>query len=166
MMSPSQKKGFSSVPVRCLWGHLCTLSSIDKETNNVSLFNVIEQFNFSNDVFQEYAKTKKPVIIGLNHEIVLVWMRTLDIDGINEELNFDFMLKLVDPTGEVIQQIYSTGNFPKEAKRNRFRINTNGIAVTMPGNYRYVIEVKKEGGDQFEAINEIPLEIKMGIAQR
>ena len=93
-------------------------------------------------------------------DLVLLWTRTLDIDGINDEFNFDFYLKVVDPTNKVIQQTLTTLSFPKGVKRLRYRIRSNAIAVTIPGSYRYDIEVKKDGKDEFENTNVIPLEIK------
>ncbi|MBI2004891.1 hypothetical protein HYS79_01865 [Patescibacteria group bacterium] len=160
MASPSKQKGHPVAPVRCLWGHLCSLSSIDNERNNLSLFNIIEQLNIPQGAFDEHVKTKKIIIIPADYEIVLLWTRTLDIDGINDALSFDFSLKVIDPTNKVIQQTIATANFPRESKRVRFRIRSNGMPVTIPGSYRFDVEVKRDGKDEFENTNGIPLEIK------
>ena len=44
--------------VRCVWGLLCSLSSIDQEKKNISLFNVIEQLNIPQSFFSNQSTGK------------------------------------------------------------------------------------------------------------
>lgn len=159
MAQSSSKKKYSPVASAvCLWGHLCSLSSIDKERNNLSLFNIIEQFNLPQGAFDEHTRTGNVIVIPYDYEIVLQWARTLDIGGINDELKFDFSIKLVDPNGTVIQQTFASTSFPTEMRGVNFRLRTNAIAITLPGKYRYEIETKNDR-EEFVETNSIPIEI-------
>jgi len=158
MGATGQKKD-AGAPVRCTWGHICSLSSIDKERNNISLFNIIVQWNFPQAAFDQYETSGKIVVIELvPFEIVLQWMRTIDIEGINDELPFEFRIKTFDPTGQAIQETVTPAFMPRGAKRHVLRIQTNAVPITVPGDYRIDIEVKT--GEIYQNTCAIPIEIR------
>src|SRR3989338_2208251 len=147
-MAESCEKKEVVAQVRCIWGHMCSLSSIDMERKNISLFNIIMQWNFPQGAFDQYQKTKQIVLVGLPpFEIALQWMRTIDIAGINDELPFEFKLKTYDPTGKVIQETAMPAAMPKGSKRHGMRLQLNAVPITIPGDYRIDIEVK--AGDDY-----------------
>ena len=160
-MPVDSKKIGSTIPVRCVWGLLCSLSSIDQERNNISLFNVIDQINLPQAAFAQQAKSKKPLVIPFSYEIVLHWRRAVNLEALNDELGFDFRAKLIDPKGVVLGETLVTGRLEKNIVRSRFRIKTNGLLVTVPGDYLYVIEVKKDDSEEFGSVFEIPFTVRV-----
>jgi len=70
--------------IKGVWGVLCSMSSVDQQRNNISLFNVIEQFNLPVAFFEQQKKLKKTLVFPLPFEIVVCWRRVLNI-GISDE---------------------------------------------------------------------------------
>lgn len=144
---------------KCVWGILCSLSSIDQQKNNVSLFNIIEQLNIPSAFFKEQQEKNTPLPVGIEFEIYLSLQRILDVTISDEEIPSDIRIKVVDPTGKIIQESLSQILFPKAMKRFRFRMNFNGISLTVPGQYCILVENKTPEKDQFKKLAEIPLDI-------
>ena len=124
-------------PVQCDLGVLCSLSSIDSERNNISLFNVIEQLNPVGNFFLEQKKINKPLLLPIECEVVLLWRRLHDADIFDDEINTDFKLKFIDPFGKVLQETLSPLKIQKQKKRTRFRVRMNALPLTVPGNYKF-----------------------------
>ena len=97
--------------------------------------------------------------VGIEFEVYLSLQRVLDIGISSEEIPSDIRIKVVDPTGKTIQESLSQIVFPKAMKRFRFRMNFNGISLTVPGQYCILVENKTPEKDQFKKLAEIPLDI-------
>jgi len=145
--------------IKCVWGLLCSLSSIDQERNNISLFNIIEQVTLPKNFFEKQLADKKDYIFPLPHEIVLCWKRTFDTSVFNEEIFADFKIKTVDPLGRVLQEILNPIKFPPNMKRLRVRFAMQGVLASEPGNYVHQIEMKVQNQKDFRKILEIPFEV-------
>ncbi len=146
--------------VQCVWGLLCSLSSIDQERNNISLFNVIEQFNLPKDFFVQQEKEKKPLLFINPYEIVSCWRRTLDLGISDEEILADSKIKTIDPTGKVLQEALIPLKFPRGIKRLRSRFVMQGIMASVVGDYIHQIEIKLPNQEDFKKVLEIPFEIR------
>ena len=71
---PEKKKEIKKVeidPIQCVWGLICSMSVTDKDTNNVSLFNIVEQFNLPEDAFSTQKKENKTLVFPTQYEIIL-----------------------------------------------------------------------------------------------
>lgn len=145
---------------KCVWGLLCSLSAIDQERNNISLFNVIEQFNIPTKFFAQQEKEKKTLLFMHPYELVLCWRRILDIGISDDEILVDFKIKTIDPSGKVLQEMLSPLKFPKGIKILRSRFMMQGVLASMIGNYVHQIEVKLPNQDDFKKVLEIPFEIR------
>ena len=145
--------------IQCVWGHICTLSSIDQERNNISLFNVIEQINVPTGAFEMHNKEKKPVLVNHPHEIVLLFRRTIGLYISTGQIAADSKVQLVDPAGTILHETLIPFSFTEKARRFRSRIKNMGFLVTAPGDYVYRIEIKETNQESFNKLLEIPFEV-------
>jgi len=159
-MTPKKKISKKSTieQIRCVWGVLCSMSSVDQERNNISLFNMIEQFNIPENFFVQQKKEGKNLFFQVPHEVVLLWRRTL-IDLDDKEILADFKIKTVDPLGKVLQETLIPFKFLKGIKRLRSRFILPGITASVPGSYLHLIEVKESTSTSFKEVHQIPFEI-------
>ena len=156
MAAPKKKK--KQVPlIQCVWGLLCSLSSIDQERNNISLFNVVDQINLPKQFF---SASSGPKPLPFAHELVTLWRRTIDTTVDDRELLVEVEIALVDPRGVAIQQVLSPLKFAPGSRRARFRIKTDGIQITSPGDYIYRIRIIPSDGTEPTVVWTIPLEVK------
>ena len=94
-----KKKKVKIDHIKCVWGLLCSLSSIDQKTNNISLFNIIEQLNLPLAYFEQQKKEKRSLILPMPYEVILYWRRTLNTDIQSKEIAIDLKLKTLVLTG-------------------------------------------------------------------
>ena len=151
-----KKKIYSVHPVQCVWGLVCSLSSVDQERNNISLFNVIDEINIQ----KEYFTKPGTKLLQLEHEIITLWRRTMDNVIDNRELSIDAEIALLDPQGKVIQQIITPLKLNPSIRRTRFRLRVNGFSYTVPGDYVYRISIIPNDGGALSTVFQIPFEIK------
>ncbi len=156
---PKEKNSYIE-HVKCVWGLLCSLSSIDQERNNLSLFNIIDQFNIPADFFIQQKSEKKTLLFMHPYEIILLLRRTLDIGIADEEIAADIKIITIDPDGKNLQEILSPIKFPKGIRRLRFRITMQGLLASMAGDYVHQIEIKWTNQDEFKKVLEIPFEVR------
>jgi len=154
-----EKKKAEIDPIRCVWGLLCSLSSIDQEKNNISLFNVIEQVNLPKEAFSQQLKEKKPLSIPFSYEIILLWRRTLNIKISDEEIATDIKINITDPSNKVIQELIVPLQFPKGKSSLRYRVNIPVLTFTTTGDYTHQIELRLSNSGDFKKIIEIPFAI-------
>ena len=147
--------------MKVLWSILCGGISIDRETNNISLFNVIEQIK-PGAVFEVPEAAEAPpeaidnppqVISSLSMRSVTLWARTnLDTPETGQGRH-----KLVPPTGEP-----SVSNPYKidltKFKRTRVITNFPGLPSRGPGQYVVVVELEQAKGE-WATLFELPIEV-------
>lgn len=146
--------------IDCLWGLVCSLSSIDQQRNNISLFNVIDQLTL--------PKTRLPkpdekgfFMINLEHEIVFVWRRLLRQDLCKEVSGVDLKISSIDPNGKVLSEIATQLNFKDKQRIVRVRVQTGGFKISTEGDYLYRVEIIQPGTDKFEKAFEIPYNVRL-----
>ena len=147
----------SSKQVHCVWGLVCSLSSIDQERNNISLFNVVDQINLPGQFFKTSEEVKP---LPFPHEIVTLWRRAIDTSIDNRELSVDVEIALVDPAEKAIQRLLMPLKFASGSRRTRSRLRTNTVSITLPGDYIYLISVVPSDGTEPQPVCRIPLEVR------
>jgi len=153
------------INVKPIWSILCQESSIDANTNNVSLFKVLEEIKFELKI-EELDKIKdnpkfdptKPIILPFILQLVILWK------NLSEEPNLKFPVKilLTDPNKKNIQEISHNFEFQKGKERLRSVIKINGIPLTKSGEYVYSI-FTKQNSDGFKEVGSIPLKITIDL---
>lgn len=141
--------------INLLWCVICSKSSIDKESNNLSLFNIIEEIGFNQEA--PSVEEGQTITLPINFEIVSFW----ESNPYNSDDRLDLRIIVLMP-GErehPVDQTYSI-NFTSHP-RLRVRILVNGFPYN--GSGRYLIRLEKRhvliDGD-WELATELPIEIK------
>ena len=89
-----------------------------------------------------------------------LWRRTIDTSIDERELLVDAEIALIDPQGVSIQSVLTPLKFATGSRRARFRIKTDGIQLTTPGDYVYRISIVPPDGNISTLVLSIPLEVK------
>ena len=136
-----------------IWSVLCEKSSIDFESNVLSLFNCIEELKLIVD------KTKAPInnklIIPTNFQIVSYWT----MENCLRENLIEIKGEFVDPKGIILNEYKNSFKIKKGVKRFRNRTKMQGMSITESGRYYYKIWQKIK--DKFELVSELPLDINL-----
>ena len=132
-----------------VWSVICSRSSTDKETNNLSLFDIIEQLNVLGPLPDAGAKNAVPVA----YEIVSLWARS----GAEPEESTG-RVRLVGPNGaEAFTQEFPV-NLTGHA-RMRTQLRTVGFPILGSGRYVFFIEIRRPN-DNWESVARIPVQLE------
>jgi hypothetical protein len=120
---------------KCYFLTLCGGSSLDQHSNNVTLFNVVEQVNLQPNV-------DPPPGAFLPLEVHAYFML-----GPGELAQpFEVRFALVAPTG--LEML--TDATPHKATTPRYRTRSLGLpAPAIPGNYQLCVDIRQPGTDGF-----------------
>lgn len=154
------KKKSSGEQIRCVWGLLCSMSSIDQERNNISLFNVINQLNIPSTNFEQAKKQgKEGLIVSHPHEITLYYRRILQTELCDEECIAETTVALIDPSGTTLYEVLQPIKFEAGKRGLYFRARQDAFKITAPGDYVYRIGIRQSQAEQPIKAFEIPLQV-------
>lgn len=148
-----------------LWSILSASSSVDQQTNSLSIFNVVEEINITIPPTEKINNSNETVLsqtlsVPLNLTITSFWQRN-DDEKDREDISVDARVEFIDPEGKVIHQNPIVLNFKKEFKRLRTITIINAINFTDKGQYRFSIKAFADKKGIFEEVSSIPVDIKI-----
>lgn len=156
----------NQINVKPIWSVLCQEASVDANTNNISLFKVVEQLQFGLKM-EELDKLKdnpkfdptKPIAFPFVTQLVTLWK------NLSNKSAFEFPVKisLIDPNGKVIDEMLSDFRFEEGKDRLRTIVSINMIPVTKSGDYTYSIMTKQNKEDDFEEVYSVPVRIDLNL---
>lgn len=119
---------------------VCTGASVDQETNNLSIFNMIEEISIFEKQLQAATKDgNKERVAPLSFELVTLWRKNVKNEGISAQEK----IELLDPDDKILQKIEHPILMKSEHKRLRNRIKISGFKITAPGDYTFRIYIKE-----------------------
>lgn len=153
-----EKNTTSTNIIRHIWSVLCQKSSIDKDSNSLTLTDVLQQITIDRAQLEQMRKrqAKDKIAIPVPFELVTIWDRKD-----TGERNITGRTRVIDPTGKILLEQVHKLKFEKDKKGLRFRVRMLGMPITNAGEYVFTVEIREEGHKDFEERGRIPLTIKM-----
>lgn len=151
-----------------IWSILCQQQSVDSVSNNMSLFNILEEVRFELNM-EEVDKLKYtpgfdpslPITLPFNSYLVILWKNYSN----NPTLGFTVKIVMKDPKEKILRETTQEINFQANKVRLRSIFNLAGMPLTEPGEYIYSIMAKNENGE-FEELDYIPLNVKIDLKRK
>ena len=140
--------------MKVIWSILCQSSAVDRDTNSLSLFNIIEEVTFPAQPPQIQPEQPLPERIMLaNFELVTLWMRSnLEVPERGRG-----RLRIVLTEGqEVTFQEFEVDL--TQYLRFRTRVRLPGFPTGGPGIYRFIVDRKTDASEWTEMF-ELPIRV-------
>lgn len=131
-----------------VWTVVCSKAVIDRETNNVSLQNVLEQLHIK-------GEPKSEGLVPMPFDVISLWSRSDD----NEPYEGPMRMTFVSPSGKKLITTEGRINL-LETERSRTVIHSQGIPIEEAGRFRFNIEHRLEGENEWHKVASIPLIVK------
>lgn len=151
---------------RHLWSVLCRSASVDKESNSLSLFNVLEEItiNKAEDLKRgkETIGAEEQAFIIPIEFVIVTFLERLD-DKDQGSMTKEAQVEIVDPSSRSILKREFEINFRQGFKRLRHLFKMNGLKITTAGTYKFYISIRESKEPPFELVAEIPVDVKIGI---
>jgi len=144
--------------IQLAWSLLCSGVTIDKQSNNVSLYNIIEEVHIPREELEEIGDDKnKNLGIPLFFNLFSVWRRVSGIGTINS----DVKIEIIDPLGKKREAANRQIQFTEKSERFRLGIAWQGIKVSTSGIYTFKLLSKTEGEKSFSKSGETYLKVNI-----
>lgn len=137
-----------------IWTVLCQKSSIDVETNLLSMFSCVEELSLQLD---KTKPTADKLVIPIDLQLVSFWA----VEKPEQDNSLELEGELISPDGEVLNKFSNQFKIKAGILRFRNRTNVHGWPVQGEGRYWIKIKQKVAGAKDFSLITELPLDIKI-----
>lgn len=140
--------------IRHVYSILCSKVSVDRETNNISLFETLESVQFTISTALTF-----PANVPFEASLVTLWAR----QDPNEPLEGEMRVRLLAPNGDQL------GMFPnniidlRAAPRARFVGRINGLRVAGDGIHEWEIAYRLVNQEEWHTVASVPLEVSVRI---
>ena len=131
-----------------VWTVVCSHSVTDRDSNNVSIFNVIEQINIT-------GEPKPQGVVPIRFEIVTLWARS-DFD---EPARGRARIIFISPSGKKVKLSEERDIVLSKYERLRARQFVQGLPVREPGRHVFQVELQNEGENRWRKVASVPLKI-------
>ena len=138
--------------IRHVWSVACRKSVIDKESNNISFYDVVEQVNLTPP-----PKTEFPTVIPFEHELVSLWSR-----GEDDPEEGLYRLRWVGPDGTVQHELTQDIDVTQH-QRMRTRARSNGFHIAGEGEHHW--EVALQTNEGWNIVARVPIQVVLTIAE-
>jgi len=136
-----------------IWTVLCTRAVIDKDSNNVSLHNVIEQLTIQEEV-------EPRTMVACPMEAVTLWERAdPEVSG-----KARARVRVSAPSGVSLGDVEYVIDLI-DYQRFRGRVGFPGILVVEPGRYTVRVDLLEEGDDDWREVAAVPLTVIAKMAE-
>jgi hypothetical protein len=135
-----------------VWTVLCSKSSIDNDSNNISLFEVLEQVSV--EVPPGVQISDEGINVALQFEMISLWSRS-DINQPEKgEARFDFRA----PSGRTQEGKIVEINLT-EYERFRTRQRFSSIPLDSEGVYEFHVHCRPDPGAEWSSVANVPLHV-------
>jgi len=130
-----------------VWTVVCSHAVIDKDSNNVSLHNIIEQLNIK-------AEPRPDGALAIPFEVVTLWQRA-DYDTPCQGRQ---RLSFLTPLGEELGSFEADINL-STSRRQRNRMRFQHLPAREAGRHVFQVELRNEGENEWRKVAAIPIEL-------
>jgi hypothetical protein len=145
--------------IRHVWSVLCLKSVIDKDTNNITLVDVLEQLNV---VISPVPSPQGRAVLPVEYELISFFTR----EGDNQPCRGAMRITLQGPSGNAIDE---PNQFPIDLsasfERSRNRTRMAGIPLVGPGIYNFLVEYQDEMDTGWKTAARLPLQVAINTSQ-
>ena len=142
--------------MKVLWAIVCEGISVDRQTNNISLFNVIEQMRTGALAAPAEPNEDHVVLLGtaLNMKLVVLW----DREDLDRPESGEGRMVVAPPAGEPAH----SNAYPvdlNQFQRRRVISGFPGFPARGAGIYRLIVESRNDDNREWQSAFELPIQV-------
>jgi hypothetical protein len=137
--------------IKHIWTVICQKSSVDANSNILSLFEILEKININIDPKAPNYEEGKILGIPFNFEIISYWKKT------TQQSSGEGKIIILSPEKKELNSFPLEIKIPESLNSMRLIIKMDGLKFTTSGEYK--VEVQQKNGNKFDVVAEIPFEV-------
>lgn len=135
-----------------IWTVACSHAVVDRDSNNVSLLNIIEQLTI-------HEAPRPDAILPIQLDVMTLWAR----EDAEIPTTDNSRLRLISPDGKALGAFESAVDLSSH-ERSRAKITFQGLPLASSGTYKFIVEQKSEEATRWKRVAEIPLSVTFSEA--
>lgn len=139
-----------------VWSLICLNTILDRDSNNVSLINVLEELAISPAPTVEDLGDAGYVMLPIPVVLVSLWERA--DEDVSEK--FEFRIKVKGPDDQPVGPATPTQEWVVDQLRLRTRARLMTVPFSTFGRYEYIVQYRSDSSDRWKQAARIPLTIK------
>ena len=145
--------------IKLNWAILCTGTSVDQKSNNVTLFGLVEELKIKKDIFTKLPiKKEGHSVIPIKLELATLWSK----DYPSDKLSFsEIKIAFTSPKGRVINELTQKLEIPEDKSRLRLIFSIGAIGIEGDGIYSFEIKLKTGESKSFVTVGKVPVYISI-----
>jgi hypothetical protein len=144
--------------IKHIWSVLCSQSARDADSQNISLFNVIEQLQVT---LVAGAPEDAVHLLPIPLELITLWERGgWEANEHAPGTVVQATVSVLDPTGRSLAQAQMTADLSAN-RRCRSKLVFGGMPVTVSGRYVVQVSLQEEGEGEPGIVAEVPVEVNI-----
>ena len=137
--------------VRHVWTVLCSKTATDKDSNNISLFEVVEQIQ----VTGPGGALAEPVLVPTSLELVSLWARA----DFGTPTRGTTRVVILFPDGHVAGQAEMDVDLAA-VQRTRTIVKFPALPFRLPGVMRFVVSLRQDNAEEWTEVASVPLNVE------
>ena len=129
------------------WALCCKQAIIDNRSNNLSLIEILEQFNVSD----------LPTVVPQIYYLASMWGKDSSFENGEETFRFKIVITSNPEEPPESEGIEAEIKIPQDKKRLRHILSLRGIPIQEEGTLYFIIYLKS--GDTWEEVHRIPIDV-------
>lgn len=140
--------------IKHIWTVLCRRSVIDQDTNNLSLYDILEQLEVEAKLKEDISQKNLVINVPIEFDVVSLWLTEKE-----DSFEGSFIIEVEDPEGKVLKTFDNKLSIPQGMRRMRTRLKVNGFAVKGSGDYNFNVYYKEIDKAKRTKVSVLPLEV-------
>jgi hypothetical protein len=116
---------------------MCAASSVDGESNQLSIFNIIENLKVEIDANNKELPAGRQMLVPIAFELVSFWQ----FDELKEKSPITAVTTFYGPDGEKLGSSENVWTLAKGTKGWRLRMGMKSLPVIASGRYKHVVSI-------------------------
>jgi len=130
-----------------VWTVICSRAVIDRDSNNVSLQNILEVLSIK-------EAPKPQGVLPIELDVVTLWIRESILEP---EIGYS-RTRFLSPSGKTLGEFESKVDLT-EHERSRAKLILQGLPLREEGLYTFRVDMKKTEEGRWRKVAEIPLKV-------
>ena len=145
--------------IQWIWSVLCERSVIDIDSNNISLFNVLEEIAVSTIPPQQNAS----LLFPLSFELVTLWARAVPTAPAKGRGR----TRVIKPDGELVQPGFPIYDIDlSQYERIRVRQRLLGLPISESGTCWFSVDIWDDDHSTWQEAGRVPIKLKVEVPEQ
>ena len=140
--------------IKLQWAIVCMGGAVDQQTNSLSLFDILEEFQIG----VKEKITSEGIFVPRSFKFISLWCNDK-----GKALSFLTKIVLQSPDGEQLMELEGELSVPENKFAHRHIVDFPGFQIKGGGRYKFLVYKKEKDESNYQLEKDVPFDVKIEI---